>query len=617
MNKVIASILFLFSYNTYAQDLKILIPTGNTIDELHEFSIASDTAELVMNTDSILANSVLNEIIGLHTLLQRYLNQTEQKPLDPAYLALTENAGGYARRGFYLKQGDSTIKYADSYYVDIKRDVLTRQAKGLMSFPQLYAHELGHILYRLLSSNDSLEESSRSVNIHFFSLMTDFQIAFNEGFAEHMENIARLNEQNSQIIDAVNADTTRIAERSRKAIPAFRRDFLNPVRVGFYKMTMIIWYQQFEDYKRFLHPINGDVKYLNKSIDGWSNQDNLIYRNAGVEVDKMKIRNQVQAHATEGIVSGFFTQLYLAGVGNRYQDEQFYQHFANGDSSSFEPRSKFTPLENLFIKYFHVLSKYVVFEHSDQSQLIDFIEGYIQEFPAERDLVFDVYEQVVGAKYEPTLPDSPWMLVKDQSHGVLAMDAYAGLSVPVYTFNMNAARLEDLMMIDELSRDDALIILAYREKHGLFEGEEELLTIPGNSNSSKTLIEENLFDQTYFDNLEFPEELSMNAVITGPIKSLAKYTLGYYVLFGVICYVLIRGKTTSRQIVYSLLRYLMNWLLLVVIALFLVITLAPFYYFLLVFGIELILIVALFRKNWSLNLSMLSMMASVLMMSIY
>ena len=96
--------------------------------------------------------------------------------------------------------------------------------------------------------------------MHYFSVRTDYSIAFNEGFAEHIENVSRAFEENETIKSGVFADINRIKIKSKFAIDGFEKDFLYPFRFGYFKMSMPIWYQKFENLKRYEHALNGSAK---------------------------------------------------------------------------------------------------------------------------------------------------------------------------------------------------------------------------------------------------------------------------------------------------------------------------------------------------------------------
>ncbi|MDH3649920.1 MAG: helix-hairpin-helix domain-containing protein [Saprospiraceae bacterium] len=548
--------------------LVLLRPTGQRVDGLIEMEIIDSLSPLAVRMHEIVSKSVVKDFLDIHEILQIYLFNTMGKSIEPAYLALTQNQGGYARKGFILNLGDRHQRMENSYYVDIIESTVDRDYNSLMSITQLYPHELGHIMYRLLSSSDSISESSKNVDVHYFSVTTDYQIAFNEGFAEHLENIARLFENNPKVVEGIIADTTEIARKSHKAIKGFTKDFEYPFRFGFYKMTMLAWYQTFEDYKRFVYAMNGTAKFANASISTSSRQNNLIYRNAGVAFEKNELRNKVQLLSTEGTVSAFFSLLSQTDLKERYQPISFYKAFVRDSSESFVPDQKFTSLQNLFIKYFHVLDSYVQLEQTEKAQLIDFIDGYLIEFPEEAHVLLDVYRDATGMDYSNAMPPPVWLLLKDQPHGVLALDAYAGLTVSFYTFELNAAEVEDLMMIKGVSEEDAEIILAYRKEHGLLNHINEVKNIEGLTAKGRQAVLSAQFDQDYFDKQEFLDGLSIKSVIRAPLKYLAAYTLIYFAILMTIYLFLINHIRLSRKkIMGHVTGYLILWLIFVLFGL--------------------------------------------------
>jgi hypothetical protein len=543
--------------------LILLKPTGNEIDGLTEMIIYSDESDVSIKMNEIVSKSVIKEFLELHDILQIYLYKTRGKEIEPAYLALTENQGGFAKKGFVISKNGEKIARPDSFYVDINKSTLDRPYASLMSVTQLYPHELGHIMYRLLSFSNNIEENSKNVNIHFFSLVTDNQIAFNEGFAEHLENISRLYESNQDIIDGINADSTNIAKNSKRAIKGFRKDFRNPLRMGFYKMSMLVWYQRFEDYKRYAYALDGRSQYSNASIETMSRQNNLIYRNSGVTNDPNKKRNKPQMMASEGTVSTFFTLLSNTNVKHHYLDSDFYKPFVMSDTIGYDPEDKFSPLQNLFIKYFYVLDKHVIFQHSQKAQLIDFIEGFLTEFPEDSGAIIQSYKEATGMEYDRQLPPEIWMLVKDRPHGILAMDAYAGLSVPFYTFNLNTAEIEDIMMIGDFSKEDANAILSHRDKE-FFSSLKDIDKIVGLSDDGKEKILGASFDDDYFNNFEFTEELSITSVIKGPVNSLILYTVIYFIAMMIVYFVFIRKVSSSiKEKIFLIFKYLLLWIIFV------------------------------------------------------
>lgn len=616
MRLLFSLMLCLSITKSIASNFILLRPTGNKIDGLVEMEIVEKSDPQYELFVKLIHCTSLKSILAIHDLAQVFLNRTEGRVIEPSYLALTNTEGGYARKGFCLSLNGDVVKKPESYYVDIHRSRLTDSRDGLMSIVELYSHELGHILYRQLSFKDSLEVSSNNVNVHFFSMITDYQIAFNEGFGEHMENIARLEEKNPKVLTRLTEDTTSVASKSRVAIARFRKDFLNPLRMGYYKISMLAWYQRFEDYKRFVYPIKNYSHFLNKGIQTSNNQDNLIYRNSGVQFQKGKKRNQIQALSNEGTISAFFTQFYLSEAKNIYHDREFYYPFF-ADSLIEDPSKVLAPLENLFAKYFFTLKNYVVFQKSDRAHLLDFVEGYIKSFPKEKEIVESVYEQAIGHKLPRQIPKQLWIMVKNVDHGFVAFDAFASLTIPVYTFDINAAEVEDFMMIPGFSIKDAEAIIDHRNSQGLFTDFASLYNIPTVSGSGKELLKNCYFDNAYLNSIEFNEGLTLSTLAVAPLISLVKYSLIYFTLIMLVYFLGLRKEPMSLPKRMGIaLGYLLVWLILVLLGLVIAATVSPFYYILLGTLIVGIPVVLAESKNRRISLITISLMTVVVIYSI-
>lgn len=327
--KTIFSLLLIFLFGaTIAQEssklaVVVLQPTGEMINDLPVMTVLSDTTQLYRNVDELFNNSFIKESLELYFLAANYLkNKNVLATVEPAYLALSQNDGGYAKVGFHIKDGNEHIDKSEAPYIDIVEGRIDDHQNRLMSVTQLYPHEMGHLIYGLLNDTKG-DETSRSVDMHYFSLRTDYSTAFNEGFSEHIENIARIFEKNDSIKSGIFADLERIKEKSQYSIRGFEKDLTNPLRFGYFKMSMPIWYQRFEDYKRHEHAVNGTVRYQNSGMELSNIEDQLTYRNSGVRQNEGELRNYVQMLSTEGAISAFFTRLTQSDLGYHYRIHPF------------------------------------------------------------------------------------------------------------------------------------------------------------------------------------------------------------------------------------------------------------------------------------------------------
>ncbi len=588
MNKILTILLIIWSSGaTYCQnksvksfmpnELKEVIlmqPTGKTVDNLPEMKILKDTSELYIKTMSNIKNSFVDEFLDLYFIVQIYLkNNNKTDTIEPAYLALTKNQGGFAKFGFSILQNDGNITKPNTPYIDITEGQATQAPNKLMSFTQLYPHEMGHVFFHLLSPEDSISNNTKNVNMHFFSITTDYSTAFNEGFAEHIENISRTYEKNEDIKTGILADIEKIENSSKHSIKGFERDFNYPFRLGYYKASMLSWYQKYEDYKRHVHAFNGDVRYKNSRLNLLKIEDQLTFRNSGVGHNKNEKRNLVQLHSTEGAISSFFTHLTTSKLQTHFLDSTFYAPFLyNANAEILEsPESIFTPLQNQFIKYFFVLHHHVVFNNSSKSQLIDFIDGYIQTFPSEENTVKEIYKQSLGVEYSNELPPPIWLLVKNYSHRLLVFDPFDAITVPVYTFDLNAAEIEDLQTINGITLNAAQKIVDYRDANGYFTSLEQVKKTPGLSKELINVIISSKLDNSYFEETlqDFEPKLSIGTLISKPIKYIfSRATIYFILLFGVMYFIFIKPKKPrTKQVILLFVKYFLLWILFIIIGL--------------------------------------------------
>lgn len=103
----------------------------------------------------------------------------------PTYLLVSQEEGGFARRGFYLARGAAERQWHDEPYVNLVADA-DSIADG--SFEEIFAHELGHVLLRRLLPR---LPAGYSRVPHSSLAVTDYPTAFDEGFAIHFQGLAR------------------------------------------------------------------------------------------------------------------------------------------------------------------------------------------------------------------------------------------------------------------------------------------------------------------------------------------------------------------------------------------------------------------------------------------
>ena len=550
-------------------NIMVLQPTGDTISGLPEMEKMDPTSKIFLSLIPVIDSSFIKEFIDIYMIAQHYLkNMGEIEEVEPAYIAITSNEGGFPRKGFALIDNEEKKLKKETYYIDISNSQALRDPSGLMTFTQLYPHEMGHVLLHLLCKEDSIGNNTKSVNMHFFNTITDYSTAFNEGFAEHIENVSRLNEKNEKIKLGIREDLTKIEKESPYFIQGFKKDFLIPSRLGYFKSSMIYWYQRYEDYIRYQWAMDGSVKKKNESLHTPNVKDIITFRNSGVSLNVDESKNLVQKHATEGVISSFFTHLTSSGLAENYLPNEFYKPFIEHTLiDTTRPEYKLTPLENQFIKYFHVLHNYVIFNQSTRSQLYDFVDGYIQSFPDEANVVRSIYEEVVGDSYDAHIPPPLWLMVEGYNHRMVVFDPFDAITIPVYTFDLNAAEVEDLMIIKGISKSDARTIIKFREENGFFNSLEDLENIQELTNADRSLIANSTFNQTKLEEIvenNYPS-LTLKTFLIEPIKYLIVHSSFFFILiFSILFSTSFEKDSYSlKKSIFLAAKYYLLWLLFV------------------------------------------------------
>ena len=109
---------------------------------------------------------------------------------DDIYVVFRKNSGCYARIGFYLKKNGKLYDKRKSPYIELSTGQLKENYDSLESITQIFPHEMGHILYEITAGYKNINQNA--VDMHYSNIITEYNTAFNEGFAEHFEVISRM-----------------------------------------------------------------------------------------------------------------------------------------------------------------------------------------------------------------------------------------------------------------------------------------------------------------------------------------------------------------------------------------------------------------------------------------
>jgi len=516
----------------------ILMPTDSVINDLPVLIEKPHTDSISMFVHDLFESSYMYNAVRFYYLAQIYLMQAgEIDQLEPAYLLLSNNQGGFPKFGFYLQQGDSIIDKSSAPYIELVKNN-TNSEDYLGSMTQIYPHEMGHVIYHLLA-DDSDSIVPGAVDIHYSTLTTDYRTGFNEGFAMHFENMAREFDPDTGRISKILEDFEYKKEKTKHAIGAFERDFSWPLRLGLFRTTMILWYQNFEDIKRFEWVNENRIKYQNTSRIFNDPEKSLCYRNSGISTTS-ELRNPQQLFATEGVIASFFLQLIRHDFHVSISDSLFLKAHSLSNLS-------LTSFEIQYLKIFHVLFKHVNFSLTEKSQFLDFIEGYCNEFPEEIEKVNNIFNQVTGYDYPLDPGPELWIINPNHEHGILVMEQFGGITLPYYTFNLNAAGVEDLLTFPSIDLISAKKIIDQISTLGPLNEYNDLHKIEGLSSGVVDTLISNKFYPGFFEDFdEYSLNLSLNSLFYSNGMHLLKMLLIYLLVTYFIGFILYKSLAKQR-----------------------------------------------------------------------
>lgn len=532
MKKSFIGILLIFITSmSFAQVLKpvFMILTGETKENVPVFKTMDESHSLFRKLNAQFSKGFLAESVKLHSYVQNFLyNNNKINAIEPVYLAITNNIGGYANYGFALESSEGLILKKQSYYIDLSESVMMGDGAKLSSFTQIFPHELGHILINLLINKAGEPEIMGNTVIHYFSTPTDYFTAFSEGFAEHFEPTSVYFEPDQRIRQGVREGITETGKRITKSLHGFDRDFSWPLRMGFYRATAPFWFQQVENLKRHKFADNGLVAHKPRMRHAPSNACKaMLYRNTSLWPDLRMYRHPAEAASTEGVISTFFTRMMRSDLRKQYYSEDLYTQFLPDTAGHF--LKSVIPLENQYIKVFYTIAKYVKANASPKSQMIDFIEGYSNEFPVDAEIVQQLWKEVSGSEYNARIWPELWVMNSECSSYPWVMSQF-GPKLPFFLFNLNSADTAQLMTFKGMNETEAGKIIQWREKEGPFYTLSQIKEVDGIDAGLADKIAASVPDTERIK--KHTLKPSMSGLVVYPLWHLFKMSLLWFVLIG-------------------------------------------------------------------------------------
>ena len=149
-----------------------------------------------IGSDGALYRALINEskrgTVSFVLQLDEQAQRASGQAVQPTWLMLTEEEGGFAKCGFWIRENDSD-RFVDQPYVALVVDAASIADGG---FEETFAHETGHVLLHRLIPRLPAGMSRIS---HGSLTVTDDPTAFDDGFAIHFQALSRLISVNSAL----------------------------------------------------------------------------------------------------------------------------------------------------------------------------------------------------------------------------------------------------------------------------------------------------------------------------------------------------------------------------------------------------------------------------------
>jgi hypothetical protein len=394
----------------------VLAPVGADRDGLPVYTRHPKSAEYV----ALLTRGFSGRLLRLYRWEQQLRARRDGTSIEPAYLLLSRNEGGFPRTGFWL----DAVRKDGVGYVDL-HEGLTRSGR-FGAIDQIFPHELMHVILHQLAGSQPPGTAGAN-QVHAIGVRTDRVTAFDEGLAEHAQVMA---------IDDPDAlpDTSALSQNTSAAIIAdarlqsYRRaldarwSLAPPSRLSF-----LLWYSQTEQVLRY-HAVKANLFARTATLSPRLLARDDLYAAYLIESvmpgePDASFKSTPRLLATEGAISSLFA---------RWVTTPALQQPVTAD-----------PLEQAYVKLFTVFADY------RPHDLPAFVRGYTSAFPTEAGAVEDLLRRA-GFKVPLVATPEIWLASDRFTTGTTVFDQYRALP-RVHTFDLNAASTVDLLTVEGIT----------------------------------------------------------------------------------------------------------------------------------------------------------------------
>lgn len=497
----------------------VLEETGQMRDGVPVFRPYPDQQRVA----AVLERGFSGRMLRLFRYEQAYLHKRDGLTPEPAYLLLSSRQGGFPRAGFYL--GPEDKRHAG--YVDLPRgQTLTGQFGAV---DQIFPHELMHIILHQLAhypvEGAGQPHDAGSNQIHAIGVRTDPAMAFDEGLAEHAQ-VQSIEDPDADPATRALADDTELRQRTYKQFAAYRRELAarcSPATRC--RTTFLLWFSGAEQALRYYAVKENAFAYepevpshLLSASDPYAAYllENIVPGTPG-----KRPKSAARMLSTEGVVSAFmYRWANSVRLRAHCRDKAFYAQFDAAPSDV-------TPLENVYLKMFHVFYTRQV---RNTAQLI---AAYKATFPDEAADLDAVVKEAFAGQPLPTAP-AIWFANPDFHTGTSVFDQFR-CAPRVHTFDLNAASEVDLVSVPGVDRAQAESILKAAPYASLNESQKAAGVTPPLMHRFELMAAE--MNRLSIDKEKMEEELPIRAILL----SYLWHALGWIFLAGLMGAALYRG----------------------------------------------------------------------------
>jgi hypothetical protein len=339
-------------------------------------------------------------------------NLAKRKP-GPNVLLLSENEGGFPRHGLAIREGIEIREYPDLNYVDLVIDE-KRLAAGELS---IYSHELGHVM--MMNIGPGLPERE-SVKPHVSMGVTDYPMAFNEGWGEHFQRL---------VFDAV---------------PAYQKSFLEGF--DYRRGARSLWHSRIDEDLR-IDGLLRNIYIWQKTLPvedptAFTPEQQVLLEHTSPLFNRTRLKNGQQMLACEGVLATLFYRIDSSPILQaHYERAEFYEPFLLAPiPAGIKPQDIFTPFENVILKNFWVWSRMKERDAGDGKKppFLAFIEEWGRAFPQDREELLSIFLATTAGRTASV--EAGRLLEKAALAGIIG-DYFEGFNPAVAAYEKSLASL--------------------------------------------------------------------------------------------------------------------------------------------------------------------------------